>query len=152
GDPGQLHAERLQPPKGAPGLRQPVLPGPGLGHGRGVERPDRRCRPLEGPRHGPHPTGRPTGVSDHGQRAGWILPVTSPRLRTPPPTAGAVADSVTVSPSSRNDRVAPSGSVSGSAPFQLSSIRDPRWSGDGPETVPEAKRSPVRSEAPLTVR
>ena len=34
----------------------------------------------------------------------------------------------------------------------VSSINEPRWSGPGPLTVPEAKRSPVRSDAPLTVR
>jgi hypothetical protein len=45
---------------------------------------------------------------------------------------------VTVSPSSRKVRVEPSASVSGSAPFQLSSISEPRWPGSGPDTVPEA--------------
>ena len=28
----------------------------------------------------------------------------------------------------------------------------PRWSLAGPEIVPDAKRSPVRADAPLTVR
>src|SRR5438270_1797773 len=79
------------------------------------------------------------------------MPVTSPRLSRPPPAAGAVAEIATVSPSSRNDRVEPSASVSGSAPFQVSSMSDPRWPGSGPDTVPEAKRSPARVEAPLTV-
>src|SRR5581483_9899043 len=32
------------------------------------------------------------------------------------------------------------------------SISEPRSPGDGPETVPEANRSPVRREAPFTVR
>ena len=44
------------------------------------------------------------------------------------------------------------GRSTGSAPFQVSSRNEPRWSRLGPETVPEAYRSPVRSEAPLTVR
>ena len=57
GDPGQLHAEPLEPPERAPGLRQAVLPGPGLGHGGGVERPDRPRRLLERCRHAPKRTG-----------------------------------------------------------------------------------------------
>jgi hypothetical protein len=35
--------------------------------------------------------------------------------------------------------------------FAVSSISDPRWPGSGPLTVPDANRSPVRSDAPLTV-
>ena len=49
-------------------------------------------------------------------------------------------------------RVLPSGRVSGSVPFHVSSMNEPRWPGSGPLTVPDANRSPVRSEAPLTVR
>ena len=85
-------------------------------------------------------------------RAGSTRPVTSPKPIRPPPAPGAVAVIVTTSPSSRNVRVEPSASVSGSAPFQVSSSSEPRWSRSGPLTVPEANRSPVRSEAPLTVR
>ena len=70
--------------------------------------------------------------------AGWIVPVTSPRLTRPPSAAGAVAEIVTVSPSSRKVRVDPSGRVRGSVPFQDSSISEPRWDGSGPDTVPEA--------------
>ena len=36
-------------------------------------------------------------------------------------------------------------------PPQDSSRNEPRWSRSGPLMVPEANRSPVRSEAPLTV-
>ena len=39
----------------------------------------------------------------------------------------------------------------GSAPPHDSSRNEPRWSRSGPLIVPEANRSPVRSEAPLTV-
>ena len=49
---------------------------------------------------------------------------------------------ITSSPSSRNFRVSPVGSVSGSAPRQVSSSRQPRFSFVGPETVPLANRSP----------
>ena len=42
--------------------------------------------------------------------------------------------------------------ANGSFPPQDSSRNEPRWSGSGPLIVPEANRSPVRSEAPLTVR
>jgi len=68
-----------------------------------------------------------------------------------PSAAGAVALIATSSPSSRKLRTDPSGSVSGSAPPQLSSSRQPRWSRSGPLTVPDANRSPVRVEAPFTV-
>ena len=64
---------------------------------------------------------------------------------------GAVAVIATSSPSSRKHRTEPSGRVSGSAPPQLSSSRQPRCSRSGPLTVPEAKKSPVRVEAPFTV-
>src|SRR5690606_10587466 len=74
------------------------------------------------------------------------FPVTSPRL-TPP----AVARIVTVSPSWRNVLVSPLLSLRGSAPFQVSSISEPRSSRRPPGTVPLARRCPVRSEAPLTV-
>jgi hypothetical protein len=84
-------------------------------------------------------------------RAGRIWPVTSPKPTRVPSAAGAVAVIVTSSPSSRKVRTDPSGSVSGSAPPQLSSSRQPRWSRFGPLTVPEANRSPVRAGAPFTV-
>ena len=40
----------------------------------------------------------------------------------------------------------------GSVPPQVSSMKAPRVSFSGPEMVPEANRSPVRVEAPFTVR
>jgi long-chain acyl-CoA synthetase len=83
--------------------------------------------------------------------AGRTRPVTSPKPRRPPSAAGAVAEIVTSSPSSKNDRIDPSGSLRGSVPPQLSSSRQPRWPESGPLTVPEAKKSPVRVEAPFTV-
>ena len=46
----------------------------------------------------------------------------------------------------------PSASSIGSAPFHASSSSEPRCSRSGPEMVPEAKRSPTRTDAPLTVR
>src|ERR1700751_1458 len=84
-------------------------------------------------------------------RAGRIWPVTSPKQILVPSAAGAVALIATSSPSSRKLRTDPSASVRGSAPPQLSSSRQPRWSRSGPLTVPEANRSPVRVEAPFTV-
>ena len=66
------------------------------------------------------------------------MPATSPSERRPPSAAGAVADTVTVSPFSRNERFEPSAKARGSAPFQVSSIKEPRCDGSGPETVPEA--------------
>src|SRR6185312_9198584 len=82
----------------------------------------------------------------------WIVPVTAPKPIRVPPWPGAVAVSTTVSPSARKVRVEPSARCSGSVPFQVSSISEPRWRGSGPETVPEAYRSPVRRLAPLLVR
>ena len=46
----------------------------------------------------------------------------------------------------------PSSKVTGSVPPQVSSRKQPRWSTRGPDTVPEANRSPGRTVAPLTVR
>ena len=79
-----------------------------------------------------------------------MLPTTSPNPIVVPRMPGALAGIVTVSPSSRNDRVLPSASSNGSAPFQLSSSAT-RCCRSGPETVPEANRSPVRNEAPFDV-
>jgi hypothetical protein len=42
-------------------------------------------------------------------------------------------------------------SPNGSFPPQDSSSKEPRCSRSAPDTVPEANRSPVRSDAPLTV-
>ena len=74
--------------------------------------------------------------------------MTSPSAIRPPSAPGAVARSVTTSPSSRKVRPSPNGSL----PPQLSSRNEPRWSRSSPLIVPLAKRSPVRSEAPLDVR
>ncbi len=52
---------------------------------------------------------------------------------------------------SSHARLSPSGRTSGSLPAQASSMSDPYWSRRGPLTVPEANRSPVRSDAPLAV-
>src|ERR1700761_4827538 len=68
----------------------------------------------------------------------------------PPDAPGAVAVIVTVSPSWRKVLGSPL-TVTGSAPPQVSSINAPRWARPGPETVPEANRSPVRVDAPFTV-
>src|SRR5271165_2941588 len=83
--------------------------------------------------------------------AGRLRPVTSPKPIRVPPAPGAVAVIVTSSASWRKVRTDPSARVSGSAPPQLSSSRQPRWSRSGPLTVPDAYRSPVRVEAPFTV-
>ena len=48
-----------------------------------------------------------------------------------------------LSPSSRNVRLAPPGSSTGSVPFQLISSRLPRWFFSGPEMVPLPRRSPT---------
>src|SRR5690606_38258293 len=85
-----------------------------------------------------------------GHRAGRMRPRTSPKPIRPPPAPGAVAEITTSSPSSRKVRGSPFTSI-GSLPPQVSSMNEPRWSGPGPEIVPEAKRSPVRVDAPLTV-
>ena len=57
----------------------------------------------------------------------------------------------TSSPSSRKPRVPPSGRASGSRAVRRQLDQRPALAGLGPLTVPEAKRSPVRSDAPLTV-
>src|ERR1700678_2901205 len=79
------------------------------------------------------------------------MPVTAPNPMRAPDAPGAVAVIVTVSPSRRKVRGSPL-TVTGSAPPQVSSINAPRWSLPGPEIVPEANRSPVRVDAPFTVR
>src|SRR5580700_8236276 len=80
-----------------------------------------------------------------------MTPVTSPRAMRPPTVPGAVAVIAIVSPSTRNVRGSPL-TVIGSAPPQVSSMNAPRWSLHGPEMAPEANRSPVRVDAPFTVR
>src|SRR3954467_3085172 len=55
-------------------------------------------------------------------------------------------------PPPRTARPPPWALVSGAAPFHESSSSEPYWSLAGPLTVPEANRSPVRSDAPFTVR
>src|SRR6266516_4979811 len=80
-------------------------------------------------------------VRDH---EGSIVP------RTSRPSCGARRTAS--SPSSRNVRVLPSGSSSGSVPFHVSSIRLPRAARPVPEIVPDASRSPVRRAAPFDVR
>jgi hypothetical protein len=59
--------------------------------------------------------------------AGTTRPVTSPKAMRVPSGPGALADMATSSPSCRNVRVVPSGSVNGSVPFQASSSIEPRW-------------------------
>ncbi len=54
-----------------------------------------------------------------------------------------------LSPSSRNVRLAPPGSSTGSVPFQLISSRLPRWFFSGPEMVPDPRRSPTFMAQPL---
>ncbi len=78
--------------------------------------------------------------------AGRIVPATSPSSTSP-----ARPRSTTVSPSSRNVLVLPSPSMIGCAPLRVSSISEPSLPGSGPEIVPDANRSPVRSDAPFTV-
>src|SRR6266545_6986496 len=78
--------------------------------------------------------------------AGSTRPRTSPKpLGTPDPLLRAVM--TTSSPSMRKVRREPSARVTGRSPFQASSRKEPTWSGSGPETVPDANRSPVRSDA-----
>src|SRR5690606_27459841 len=66
--------------------------------------------------------GRAAGATGHGetdarrQRAGRTIPVTSPRAIVVPSGPGAVAVTVTVSPSSRKVRTLPSANLTGSAP------------------------------------
>src|SRR5690606_31296759 len=84
------------------------------------------------------------------QRAGRTRPRTSPKPMRAPDVPGAVAEMVTSSPSSRNVRGSPL-TVTGSFPPHVSSMKAPRWSLSGPETVPDANRSPVRADAPFTV-
>src|SRR6202012_2265615 len=42
--------------------------------------------------------------------------------------------------------------VAVTSPHQVSSMNAPRWARPGPDTVPEANRSPVRVAAPPAVR
>ncbi len=79
------------------------------------------------------------------------MPTHSPSPTTVPAGPGAVARSVTVSPSSRKVRSLPSSRVTGSVPLHVSSRKHPRVPFSGPEIVPEPKRSPSRTVAPLTV-
>ncbi len=83
--------------------------------------------------------------------AGSTVPVTSPRSMRGTPGRDAYPRRTTSSPSARKLRWPPS-TATGSAPFQLASINEPRWPTAGPETVPDPKRSPGRTVAPLTVR
>lgn len=76
-----------------------------------------------GTSHARHTTRPPTPA--HSTALGTIRPLTSPSPTRTPSGPGAHADSVTTSPSSKNVRL-PSGSSSGSRPFQVSSSSDPR--------------------------
>src|SRR5690606_3780422 len=95
------------------------------------------------------PASEATATPGQAGSAGSTVPVTSPSAIRPPLVPGATARTVTVSPSSRANR--PSG-PNGSCQPLLSSRKEPSVPGPGPETVPEANRSPVRTEAPLLVR
>ncbi len=98
------------------------------------------------------PPSRPVG-RDATRRAGSTRPVTSPSATVRPSGPGAPARIVTVSPSSNpSRRTAPSASSTSSVQPQVSSSRLPRSRRVGPDTVPDANRSPVRSDAPLLVR
>ena len=81
-----------------------------------------------------------------------MRPAASPRVSSTPSPTSADARSTTSSPSSRNVRRGPGhrqriGPARGSARSGC-----PRCPGSGPDTVPDASRSPVRRWAPLTVR
>src|SRR5262249_44804405 len=99
----------------------------------------------------PRPPADAWPVSGQGWARG-VGAVTVPRERRVPWGPGAVAVRVTSSPSARKPRVVPSGRTSGRAPFEVSSMRQPRVPGAAPLTVPDAKRSPGRTLAPFTVR
>jgi hypothetical protein len=79
------------------------------------------------------------------------MPLTSPNPMRGRPAPAHRACIVTSSPSSRNERVVPSGNTSGFSPRQVNSIMLPRDSNSLPEIVPEPKRSPARTRAPLLV-
>ena len=85
--------------------------------------------------------------------AGSTVPVTSPRLTyvAPPSRSPAQPRSVTRSPSCRNVRVVPSGSVIGRVPPIVRSIRLPSIRTSGPTPCPTRPGRPVRHDAPLTV-
>ena len=75
-------------------------------------------------------------------RAGSTTPVQVPKPMRFAPSTSQYAVMVTSSPSWRNLRSVPSGSVIGCWPRHVRSRRQPRESSSGPETVPEAMRSP----------
>ena len=147
GDPdADRRAARLRARGGRPRqARDGRLRAPGAdGDARARGRDAGAVRALGGLRRGRE--GVPGEAPARVQRA---LSAGSIRPRTSPSPS---ARSTTSSPSSRKVRVEPSASAIGSAPFHVSSMKEPRASRSGPEIVPEASRSPVRSDAPLTVR
>src|SRR5262245_36309888 len=81
--------------------------------------------------------------------ADTIVPRHSPRPIRVQPSRSHQPLKITSSPSSRNARVSPVGSVIGCVPRQASSSRHPRDSRVGPDTVPLAIRSPARRLQPL---
>src|SRR4029453_18137216 len=87
----------------------------------------------------------------HPATLGSTWPCTSPRVIVTPSPTVAWPRSATWSPSSRNRRSTPP-TASGSAPPRVSSTRLPSLPRVGPDTVPEARRSPVRRWAPFAVR
>src|SRR5207237_150132 len=87
----------------------------------------------------------------HAVGAGRIFVRSSPNP-TRMASRSAEARMITVSPSSRKRRTAPSGNVSGLVPFQQISSIEPNESGVGPLIVPEAQRSPMRRLVPFEVR
>lgn len=81
--------------------------------------------------------------------AATIVPRHSPRPMRVQPSRSHQPLKITSSPSSRNARVSPVGSVIGCVPRHASSSRHPRDSRVGPDTVPLAIRSPARRLQPL---
>lgn len=78
----------------------------------------------------------------HGNMLGAPIPTAPSRSQNP--------RMITSSPSSRNRRSSPVGSVMGSVPRHVISNRQPRDSLSGPDTVPLANKSPgLRSQPPL---
>lgn len=76
-------------------------------------------------------------------RAGEVMPRHSPNPVRAKPSRSQYAVRIASSPCSRKVRVSPLGKCSRSAPFQVSSKRQPRFIFSGPEMAPLAIRSPV---------
>ena len=110
----------------------------------------RRFTPRELGKACRHQRGRPGGFHVLS-KGGRTVPTHSPNPIRRDPVLSHHARNMTVSPSSRKDRVSPVFRATRSLPPFVDSMREPASGGRGPESVPDPRRSPGARLQPPTV-